>query len=50
MPGVTRSTLEEPAIDAGINFRWIDDVTITIALDETVGRDDVEAAAAVFAE
>ncbi len=48
VPGVNRSTLEEPAIDAGMNFRWIDDLTITIALDETVGRDDVEAAAAVF--
>ncbi len=26
VPGVTRSTLEEPAVDAGMNFRWIDGV------------------------
>jgi glycine dehydrogenase len=48
VPGVTRSTLEEPAVDAGMNFRWIDDMTATIALDETVGLDDVEAIAGVF--
>ncbi len=48
VPGVTRSTLEEPAVDAGMNFRWVDGVTITIALDETVGLDDVEAIAGVF--
>jgi glycine dehydrogenase len=48
VPGVNRSTLEEPAIDAGMNFRWIDGVTITISLDETVGLDDLEAIAGVF--
>jgi glycine dehydrogenase len=48
VPGVNRAALEEPAVDAGMNFRWIDDVTVTIALDETVGLDDVEAIAGVF--
>jgi glycine dehydrogenase len=48
VPGVNRATLEEPAVDAGMNFRWIDGVTITISLDETVGLDDVEAIAGVF--
>jgi glycine dehydrogenase len=46
--GVDRSTLEEPAVDAGINFRWIDDRTLTIALDETVRQDDLAAIAGVF--
>jgi glycine cleavage system P protein (glycine dehydrogenase) len=48
VPGVNRATLEEPAVDAGMNFRWIDGVTITISLDETVGLDDIEAIAGVF--
>jgi len=38
------------AVEAGINFRYIDDKTIGISLNETVTTSDVEDIVAVFAE
>jgi glycine cleavage system P protein (glycine dehydrogenase) len=47
--GVDRSKFEEAAVDAGLNFRYLDDRIVTIALDETVRPKDLEAIVGVFA-
>ena len=47
--GVTRRMIEEDALDSGLNFRYVDDRTVTIALDETVRPADLTAIAGVFA-
>ena len=47
--GVTRAMVEEDALDSGINFRYVDDGTVTIALDETVREADLEAIVGIFA-
>jgi glycine dehydrogenase len=47
--GVERRMIEEDALDAGLNFRYVDDRTVTIALDETVRDSDLTAIAGVFA-
>jgi glycine dehydrogenase len=46
--GVDRSKFEEAAVDAGLNFRYLDDRIVTIALDETVRPKDLEAIVGVF--
>jgi glycine dehydrogenase len=47
--GVERRMIEEDALDSGLNFRYVDDRTVTIALDETVRDSDLAAIAGVFA-
>jgi len=42
-------TVRRHAIERGINFRYVDDRTIGIALDETVTLDDIADIVAVFA-
>jgi glycine dehydrogenase len=49
VPGVTRTMVEEDARDAGLNFRYVDDRTVTISLDETARPSDLQAIAGVFA-
>jgi glycine dehydrogenase len=49
VPGVERRMIEEDALDSGLNFRYVDDRTVTIALDETVRESDLMAIAGVFA-
>ena len=49
VPGVERRMIEEDALDSGLNFRYVDDRTVTIALDETVRESDLTAIAGVFA-
>jgi glycine dehydrogenase len=49
VPGVERRMIEEDALDSGLNFRYVDDRTVTIALDETVRESDLKAIAGVFA-
>src|SRR6187401_2836276 len=46
---VLRATVEEDALDAGLNFRYLDDQHVAIALDETVRASDLTAIAGVFA-
>src|SRR5262245_50662061 len=46
---VLRATLEEDALDSGLNLRYVDDQHVTIALDETVRHADLAAIAGVFA-
>jgi glycine dehydrogenase len=47
--GAERRMVEEDALDSGLNFRYVDDRTVTISLDETVRPADLTAIAAVFA-
>src|SRR4029077_6576239 len=47
--GVERRMIEEDALDSGLNFRYVDDRTVTISLDETVRESDLTAIAGVFA-
>ena len=47
--GVMRATVEEDALDSRLNFRFVDDRTVTIALDETVRQADLDAIVGVFA-
>ncbi len=47
--GVLRATVEEDALDSHLNFRYLDDQHVTIALDETVRASDLTAIAGVFA-
>jgi glycine dehydrogenase len=47
--GVLRATVEEDALDSGLNFRYLDDQHVAIALDETVRASDLTAIAGVFA-
>jgi glycine dehydrogenase len=47
--GAERRMVEEDALDSGLNFRYVDDRTVTISLDETVRSADLTAIAAVFA-
>jgi glycine dehydrogenase len=49
VPGVERRMIEEDALDSGLNFRYVDDRTVTISLDETVRESDLMAIAGVFA-
>jgi glycine dehydrogenase len=49
IPGVTRQALEQKALAAGLNFRYVDDRQVTIALDETVRSADLTAIAGAFA-
>ncbi len=49
VPGVERRMIEEDALDSGLNFRYVDDRTVTISLDETVRDSDLTAIAGVFA-
>jgi glycine dehydrogenase len=49
VPGVERRMIEEDALDSGLNFRYVDDRTVTISLDETVRDSDLAAIAGVFA-
>jgi glycine dehydrogenase len=49
VPGVERRMIEEDALDSGLNFRYVDDRTVTISLDETVRSSDLTAIAGVFA-
>jgi glycine dehydrogenase len=46
---VSRATVEEDALDSGLNFRYLDDQHVAIALDETVRASDLTAIAGVFA-
>jgi len=47
---VAAAKVRAAALDAGMNFRYGQDGTITIALDETTDTDDVEAIVRVFAK
>jgi glycine cleavage system P protein (glycine dehydrogenase) len=47
--GAERRKIEEDALDSGLNFRYVDDRTVTIALDETVRAADLTAISGVFA-
>jgi glycine cleavage system P protein (glycine dehydrogenase) len=47
--GATRKMVEEAALDAGLNFRYVDERTVTISLDETVRQNDLDGIAGVFA-
>jgi glycine cleavage system P protein (glycine dehydrogenase) len=47
--GVLRKTVEEDALDSGLNFRYLDDEHVTISLDETVRSSDLTAIIGVFA-
>ena len=47
--GVERRMIEEDALDSGLNFRYVDDRTLTISLDETVRESELTAIAGVFA-
>ena len=47
--GATAGAVRERAVDAGINFRYADDTSIGIALDETCDTTDVTNILAVFA-
>ena len=47
--GVTRTMVEEAALDSRVNFRYVDDRTVTISLDETVRQPDLDLIAGIFA-
>ena len=48
--GVVKVQLQPAALAAGINLRYLDDKTVTIALDETVTAQDLRDLFAVFAK
>jgi glycine dehydrogenase len=48
VPGATASSVRERALAAGINFRYIGETSIGIALDETCDTTDVSNIVAVF--
>ncbi len=48
--GLSTEKVKAAALKKGINFRYIDDASLTIALDETVSVEDLNDIAAVFAE
>jgi glycine dehydrogenase len=47
-PADTANRVHEVALQSGINFRYRDDGTINVALDETTTADDIEAIVKVF--
>jgi glycine dehydrogenase len=46
---VSETTIQNLAVGAQINFRYIDSSTVCVALDQTTGTDDLNAIVSVFA-